>query len=56
VALVMVQRLGEHDLAQIVSKWPDGKVVEVRRCRRCAGLISVWRDEAPFPSPLAEAS
>ena len=34
------QSLGRHELARVVSDWPEGVTVEVRACRGCGGAIA----------------
>lgn len=38
--LVPVRTLGESDLTDYVIRWPDGIVVDVRKCARCETPIA----------------
>jgi hypothetical protein len=38
--LVPVQTLAESDLTDYVVRWPDGIVVDVRKCARCQTPIA----------------
>jgi hypothetical protein len=38
--LVLVDVLGAPRLVGIVTSWPPGAIVEVRRCSRCGGPVA----------------
>jgi hypothetical protein len=40
LALELVEVLDSNCVCQVLSDWPSGLSIEVRRCRRCGGELA----------------
>lgn len=46
-ALELKERIDAGELGHLVSRWPDGTCIEVRRCSRCGHAVAAKRPQPP---------